>query len=299
MSSRSHIPRRLIYTCNCGWIDLGHLQSVESHRNRYASAAYLWKDILHERGIGIPGHSDSHLIQYKQSMGRFGLTQEFAKFYLVKKGLSLSAKRSVALAIFMEVSMGFESLQASMSLLTDSGFSQEDLVSNLIGFYMVVHGALDWKNLCKPVSTEASLAVWDANGPVGSHKTKSSSRSSTPARNARASTMCSCRAFLPRFSPYSPHPRVCISSKHLMGCQCQSTCFRHCFPESSCPAPERRRPHRSSNDSTTRSVSGCAWQVRTKPQATSFLSRAKLRSMRTSPSTTLARQVPQTPEVQE
>lgn len=172
MSSRSHIPRRLIYTCNCGWIDLGHLQSVESHRNRYASAAYLWKDILHERGIGIPGHSDSHLIQYKQSMGRFGLTQEFAKFYLVKKGLSLSAKRSVALAIFMEVSMGFESLQASMSLLTDSGFSQEDLVSNLIGFYMVVHGALDWKNLCKPVSTEASLAVWDANGPVGSHKNK-------------------------------------------------------------------------------------------------------------------------------
>jgi hypothetical protein len=170
MSSRSDIPRRLTYTCHCGWIDIGHLQSVESHRNRYASAAYLWKDILHERGLQIGGRNDSHLIQYRQSMGKFGLTREFAKFYLVRRGLSLSQKRSVALAIFMEVSLGFESLQASMSLLTDSGFSQEDLVSNLIGFYIAVHGALDWRTLCRPVSTEASLAVWDANGPVGQHK---------------------------------------------------------------------------------------------------------------------------------
>lgn len=172
MSKRSDIPKRLIYTCNCGWIDLGHLNSEESHRYRYASAAYLWKDILQERGIDIPGQPDSHLIQYKQSMGRFGLKREFSRFYLIKKGLSLADKRSVALSIFMEVSMGFESLQASMSLITDSGFSQEDLVSNMIGFYSAVHGAIDWKTLCKPVSTEASLAVWDTNGPVGNQKNK-------------------------------------------------------------------------------------------------------------------------------
>ena len=36
-----------------------------------------------------------------------------------------------------------------------------------------------------------------------------------------------------------------------------------------------------------------------KPSATSFLSSAKLRSIRTSPSSSLARQVPHTPEVQE
>src|SRR5205085_5261078 len=55
----------------------------------------------------------------------------------------------------------------------------------------------------------------------------------------------------------------------------------------------------SSNDSTTRSVIGCAWHVRTKPLATSFLSSAKLSSMRTSPSITFARQVPLTLDVHE
>ena len=69
------------------------------------------------------------------------------------------------------------------------------------------------------------------------------------------------------------------------------------------PAPRRGSAgvdaQRSSNDRTTRSVRGWAWQVSTKPASTSRASSAKLRSMRTRPSSTLARQVPHTPEVQE
>ena len=72
----------------------------------------------------------------------------------------------------MEVSLGFENVQVSLSALTDSGFSEEDLVSNLIGFYAVVHESLDWRTLCRPVSKEASLKIWDAKGSVGSRKNK-------------------------------------------------------------------------------------------------------------------------------
>ena len=172
MSSRADIPNRLIYTCNCGWIDLGHLKSIETPRNRYASAAYLWKDVSLERGLQIGKQTDRHLIMYKQSMSKFGLSSEFAKFYSIKKGLSITAKRSVALSIFMEVSLGFENIQASLSAVTDSGFSEEDLVSNLIGFYAVVQESLDWRTLCKPVSKEASLKIWDTDGSVGSRKNK-------------------------------------------------------------------------------------------------------------------------------
>lgn len=53
---------------------------------------------------------------------------------------------------------------------------------------------------------------------------------------------------------------------------------------------------RSSKLSTTSSLSACAWQVSTKPAARSDASRAKLRSMRTRPATTLARQVAHMPE---
>ena len=76
------------------------------------------------------------------------------------------------LAIFKEVSLGFEDVQASLSAFTDSGFSEEDLVSNLLGFYVAVLGNVDWRNHCKPVSAEASRVVWDTLGPVGSRKNR-------------------------------------------------------------------------------------------------------------------------------
>lgn len=148
MSSRSDIPNRLIYTCNCGWIDIGHLVSVEKPANRHASAAYLWKDVSLERGLQVTGKPDHHLVMYRQGMRKFGLARDFTKFYFIRKGLPLATQRSVALAIFKEVSLGFKDVQASLSAFTDSGFSEEDLVSNLLGFYVAVLGNVDWRNHC-------------------------------------------------------------------------------------------------------------------------------------------------------
>ncbi len=58
------------------------------------------------------------------------------------------------------------------------------------------------------------------------------------------------------------------------------------------------RPAQRSKSSSTSSVAGRDWQARTYPAASSSSSRAKFRSMRTSPETRNARQVPQTPPLQ-
>jgi hypothetical protein len=97
--------------------------------------------------------------------------------YVVKRRLTVDEKRSVALAIFIEVSLRFESLQLFVEHfgIGQSGFSQEDLVSDLTGFYIDVgditqHAAL---KLCHPVSARAALAIWDREGAVGANKNTS------------------------------------------------------------------------------------------------------------------------------
>jgi hypothetical protein len=96
------------------------------------------------------------------------------RVFIVKKGLSTSDKESVALGIFLDVSYEFEDWQSGWlhSQVTDSGFSEEDLVSDVIGFYLALRPNLDWEALCLPVSKEASFKIWDTNGPVGSHKNR-------------------------------------------------------------------------------------------------------------------------------
>jgi hypothetical protein len=74
----------------------------------------------------------------------------------------------------MEVSERFEKFQKLLGLgrLTDSGYSQEDLVSNLIGFYIAV-GEVDRLNIlkkCHPVSDKSAFSIWDRDGAVGKNK---------------------------------------------------------------------------------------------------------------------------------
>jgi hypothetical protein len=73
------------------------------------------------------------------------------------------------LAIFFAVSKEFESLQENWfwSNVTDSGYSAEDLVSNLVGFYRTVDPGTDYIGLCEPVGKDVALGVWDKYGAVG------------------------------------------------------------------------------------------------------------------------------------
>jgi hypothetical protein len=160
--------RGLVYTCKCGWIDIGHASPRSSRPN--VGAANLWRTVRDELG---PRSLNGlwHRVTYSQTMGKFGLTAGLTQDFAIRLGLSAPDKESVALAIFMEVSGDFESYQGSAfpyALQSSrSSFSAEDLVSNLIGFFSAVRPGPDYIKLCQPVSKAAAEGIWDSYGHVG------------------------------------------------------------------------------------------------------------------------------------
>lgn len=154
----------LIYTKKCGWVDLGHANPESAHS--------LWRQILQQNDSGIV-KTGYFRVSYKQTMGRKNLFKVGTlKKYDVKKGLSGKEKKSVALSIFLDVSHSFESMQSNwlFRLATNSGYSAEDLVSNLIGFYRAVEPGNLYIPLCEPVSKDISYQIWDKYGAVGKNK---------------------------------------------------------------------------------------------------------------------------------
>ena len=166
----------LVYTCKCGWIDLGHASPI-------GGAADLWRQIENETRKTSKDNS-GYRVEYKQSMStprvlgmRFTMSEGGA--FWIRKGLLPNEKKSVALAIFLEVTHAFESMQGSgiQSLKTSaSSFSLEDLPSNILGFYRAVAPGPDYIRECVPVSKKASLAIWDSYGAVGSQKNQSTTK---------------------------------------------------------------------------------------------------------------------------
>ncbi|HNB69378.1 DUF4056 domain-containing protein [Accumulibacter sp.] len=155
----------LVYTRKCGWIDLGHANP--------ASARGLWRDILATQTACHP--SGYSRVVYQQRMSKFGITASASRQYEIKDSLTLADQKAVALAIFLDVSIEFERMQSNWfySMFTDSGFSAEDLVSDLLGFYRAVAPGTQYVKACEPVSQADALAIWDRFGPVGSIKNTS------------------------------------------------------------------------------------------------------------------------------
>jgi hypothetical protein len=171
----------VVYTCNCGWYDKGHADPTS--RGPEIGAQSLREQLVNETGQSSKKTGESGFqVTFTHDLTKYGQRwDEVTRSYFVKRGLSTTQKESVALAIFMEVEVGFEEMQGRSPLvqvphfgeqLKDSSFSEEDLVSDLIGFYKAFRPGIDPLTLCKPVSIAASLAVWDTYGPVGSHKNK-------------------------------------------------------------------------------------------------------------------------------
>ena len=155
----------LIYTENLGWIDLGHANPD--------GAEHLWQQMT------MPGGGDNEWfdVRYFQSMSKniFGLksTTGVYRHYQVRRGLSDYVLKGVTLSIFMNTSHLFESLQGSWPyvLITDSGYSAEDLVSNLFGFCQAVDFA-DYTPFLQISPKEKAYRIWDYYGPVGEIKNR-------------------------------------------------------------------------------------------------------------------------------
>ncbi|MEH0835070.1 hypothetical protein OI450_06660 [Pectobacterium cacticida] len=154
----------LVYTEVLGWVDLGHAQGGDIRR------------LLLQFEAGERGNQPYYYVKYFQDMQKFRKRIGIAKHtvWRIRKGVSRRERLTIALAMMMTVARRFESLQAGFpfNLLTDSGFSGEDLVSDLLGFYRVIDGIHYFSEL-KPVSRDEALKRWDFYGPIGSFKNES------------------------------------------------------------------------------------------------------------------------------
>lgn len=159
-------PKGLVYTDNLGWIDLGHANPTGAER--------LWQQMVMPNG----GDDTWFEVNYHQSMSTHvfgtGITTGIYRRFLVRRGLSEHVLQGVALSIFMGTSHQFESLQNFWPyiVVTDSGYSAEDLVSNFFGFCQAVNYA-DYTAYLHICPKEKAYRIWDHYGPVGEYKNKS------------------------------------------------------------------------------------------------------------------------------
>lgn len=160
----SDLSYGLIYTEVLGWIDLGHAQGIDI------------KTLLRSIDSGESSRKDYYDITYSQSMIDPTRTMKMGKFitWRIKRGRSYFERKSIALAMMMSLARRFEGLQASFPInrVTDSGFSGEDLVSDLLGFYRAVSTPKPFE-LLRPVSKDEALRRWDHYGKIGNWKNDS------------------------------------------------------------------------------------------------------------------------------
>jgi hypothetical protein len=176
----------LIYTRRCGWVDLGH-----ANPDGPDGAKMLWDKILNEKDEG-GGESGFFRITYKQMMGNKYIKMGIQKRYDIKKDISVNDKKSVALSIFLDVSYAFESMQSGWPFrwVTNSGYSAEDLVSDLISFYRAVNPNVPYIQVFQPVSKDLALKIWDRYGPVGNNKNYTMAPFLYPVPPAQGGPMC-------------------------------------------------------------------------------------------------------------
>jgi hypothetical protein len=170
MSKRSEIidgryaasrPRGLVYTEVLGWVDLGHAQGTDI------------RNLLAQMTQGESSGKEFYDVRYSQGMTGFWGQVRSGKVmtWQIKRGRDYFERQRIALAMMMNMARKFEAFQGSFpnNLVTDSGFSGEDLVSDLLGFYRVVSIQNPF-GMLRPVSKEDALKRWDHYGKIGKWK---------------------------------------------------------------------------------------------------------------------------------
>jgi len=153
----------LVYSEVLGWIDIGHAQGTDIYT------------LLDDFRMGEASNKPYYRITYTQKMyvsgRRFG-TGKFVRWD-IKRGRTEKEIHRIALAMMMQTARKFEDYQSQwyFNWYTDSGFSGEDLTSDLLGFYKVLTGSY-FKSQLKLVSKESALKRWDYYGPIGNYKNK-------------------------------------------------------------------------------------------------------------------------------
>ncbi|WP_039054753.1 hypothetical protein [Enterobacter sp. Bisph1] len=153
----------LIYTELLGWIDLGHAQGNDI------------KKLLSQMELGEASKMESYDVRYTQGMtAPFGVMRSGKVMsWKIRRGRPYWEREQIALAMMISMSYQFEAFQGAFpnNIVTDSSFSGEDLVSNLLGFYRVISQQNPFPQLL-PISKEEALERWDYYGEIGQWKNK-------------------------------------------------------------------------------------------------------------------------------
>lgn len=212
MTDRSDIEpngrgwRRLSYTRRCGWVDWGHAlpgnplglkRQLEAERATWPGLSRL---VVRANG------QLAFAINYGQAMTGFSAERH----WIVRKGLTGAARENAALGIFLSASFDLEGAQAAFpfSWVTNSGFSAEDLVSNLLGFYNAFRGYSQDRQraICGEVSVAESLRIWDEHLPHGLGAIKNRSLRPILFPTREGSTGRGDTDFPAEFTPIRPSP---------------------------------------------------------------------------------------------
>lgn len=165
----------LVYTKVLGWIDLGHAQGNDARK--------LQSKLREEKGRSFyPELNEWYFpVDYYQEMAlkihKSTQTNLWAGVHaplMVRSCLSWEIKKRIALTIMMKTASRFEALQDSslVNWRTDSGFSGEDLVSDLLGFYRVFGEGIDPLILAQPTEISYGKSIWDHYGAIGKFKNR-------------------------------------------------------------------------------------------------------------------------------
>lgn len=157
--SENGIRHGLLYSEVLGWLDMGHARGDDV------------RELMAQFTIGEASGEPYYQVRYEQTMGISRFVTGRFNVWKIKNGRTLVERQSIALAMVMATAVAFEHWQSMpwFSWYTDSGFSSEDLVSDLFGFYKVNFPRIYWGEL-RIASKESALRRWDHFGPVGSYK---------------------------------------------------------------------------------------------------------------------------------
>ncbi|MEW5787776.1 MAG: DUF4157 domain-containing protein [Pseudomonadota bacterium] len=154
---------RYSYSNNCGWIDWSHADPGLSldiiARVRAASDA-----LRAAAGGGAAASGELTTRSMTSRVPHLGTVLSSARVSVrLLRPLSDDEILAVALSLFKRISMAFETQQEWTDLVGESSFSQEDLPSNLIAFYMAAlnYSRDDIGQFCDQVGVDEALVEYD------------------------------------------------------------------------------------------------------------------------------------------
>ena len=169
--------RRVSYTCRYGFIDWGH--ASPGRPSDPNSLAALHRQLTTERNLSpmleavdvkLNGRP-AFLVTYGMGMGKrvLGLKLGLSTMghWVVQRRLTAGQREQVALGMLRAATFQFETIQEKMGL--SSGFSAEDLPSNMLGLISLFRGILAEKLriLLGEVDVQSSMTVWQRHLGAG------------------------------------------------------------------------------------------------------------------------------------